>query len=94
MFLFEVHSKSLVENIFVDFVITDMPFAFCTREKVPWCEYSEDAKDGPTTCFLQSVSCRVGTYNSNRQYFLFYIEIKKHKRLEEVPIDTFSGVGM
>lgn len=33
----------------------DMPFAFCTREKYPWCEYAEDAKTGPTTVFLERV---------------------------------------
>lgn len=33
-----------------------MPFAFCTREKQPWCEFAEDAYDGPTTKFLQEVT--------------------------------------
>ena len=32
-----------------------MPFAFCTREKYPWCEFAESAEDGPTTKFLQEV---------------------------------------
>ncbi|KAF8773864.1 Beta-ureidopropionase like protein [Argiope bruennichi] len=26
-----------------------MPFAFCTREKHPWCEFAENAETGPTT---------------------------------------------
>ncbi|KAJ6643344.1 Beta-ureidopropionase, partial [Pseudolycoriella hygida] len=26
-----------------------MPFAFCTREKHPWCEFAEDAENGPST---------------------------------------------
>ncbi|CAD5123191.1 unnamed protein product [Dimorphilus gyrociliatus] len=30
-----------------------MPFAFCTREKYPWCEFAESAENGPSTCFLQ-----------------------------------------
>lgn len=30
-----------------------MPFAFCTREKHPWCEFAEDANTGPSTKFLQ-----------------------------------------
>lgn len=30
-----------------------MPFAFCTREKQPWCEFAESALDGPSTKFLQ-----------------------------------------
>lgn len=29
-----------------------MPFAFCTREKYPWCEFAEDAETGPATMFL------------------------------------------
>ncbi|TRY68465.1 hypothetical protein TCAL_06840 [Tigriopus californicus] len=29
-----------------------MPFAFCTREKSPWCEFAEDPYDGPSTLFL------------------------------------------
>lgn len=32
-----------------------MPFAFCTREKQPWCEYAEVAESGPTTIFLKEV---------------------------------------
>ncbi|XP_077279750.1 beta-ureidopropionase pyd3 [Temnothorax americanus] len=31
-----------------------MPFAFCTREKYPWCEFAEDAKTGVTTQFLSN----------------------------------------
>lgn len=34
----------------------DMPYAFCTREKTPWCEYAENAQFGPTTKLLQEVS--------------------------------------
>jgi len=30
-----------------------MPFAFCTREKHPWCEFAESAETGPTTDFLK-----------------------------------------
>ena len=32
-----------------------MPFAFCTREKFPWCEFAESAENGPTTAMLQEV---------------------------------------
>lgn len=35
-----------------------MPFAFCTREKQPWCEFAESAEDGPTTKFLQELAKR------------------------------------
>ncbi|KAK7072103.1 Beta-ureidopropionase, partial [Halocaridina rubra] len=30
-----------------------MPFAFCTREKQPWCEFAESAENGPTTQLCQ-----------------------------------------
>jgi len=37
-----------------------MPFAFCTREKEPWCEFAEGAETGRTTQLLQKVcSCAV-----------------------------------
>lgn len=36
-----------------------MPFAFCTKEKSHWCEYAENAKNGPTTMFLKEVSFRM-----------------------------------
>ncbi|XP_067015045.2 beta-ureidopropionase [Anabrus simplex] len=32
-----------------------MPFAFCTREKQPWCEFAESAESGPTTQFIQKL---------------------------------------
>lgn len=32
-----------------------MPFAFCTREKHPWCEFAEDAENGPTTKLCKEV---------------------------------------
>lgn len=33
-----------------------MPFAFCTREKVPWLEFAESAEEGPSTKFLQELA--------------------------------------
>ncbi|XP_043924760.1 beta-ureidopropionase isoform X1 [Protopterus annectens] len=33
-----------------------MPFAFCTREKLPWTEFAESAEDGPTTKFCQKLA--------------------------------------
>lgn len=36
---------------------TAMPFAFCTRERMPWCEFAECAYTGRTTKLCQSV-CR------------------------------------
>lgn len=35
-----------------------MPFAFATRERLPWTEYAESAEDGPTTRFLQQLARR------------------------------------
>lgn len=35
-----------------------MPFAFCTREKHPWCEFAESAENGPTTKFLQNLAAK------------------------------------
>nr|XP_021187718.2 uncharacterized protein LOC110374367 [Helicoverpa armigera] len=34
-----------------------MPFAFCTREKQPWCEFAE-AVDGPSTQFLKEFAIK------------------------------------
>lgn len=36
--------------------LPDMPFAFCTREKLPWTEFAESAEDGLTTRFCQKVT--------------------------------------
>ena len=33
-----------------------MPFAFCTREKQPWCEFAESAEHGPTTKLCEEVN--------------------------------------
>jgi beta-ureidopropionase len=38
-----------------------MPFAFCTRERLPWTEFAESAENGPTTKFLQEVARKNGT---------------------------------
>ncbi|XP_017774693.1 PREDICTED: beta-ureidopropionase [Nicrophorus vespilloides] len=43
-------------NVFCFQEAWNMPFAFCTREKYPWCEYAEAAEDGPTTVFLQQLA--------------------------------------
>ncbi|XP_026493269.1 beta-ureidopropionase-like [Vanessa tameamea] len=37
-----------------------MPFAFCTREKQPWCEFAESAIDGPSVQFLKEFSAKYG----------------------------------
>ncbi|EEC14098.1 beta-ureidopropionase, putative [Ixodes scapularis] len=33
-----------------------MPFAFCTREKTPWCEFAESAEHGPTVQLCQQMA--------------------------------------
>jgi len=35
-----------------------MPFAFCTREKMPWCEFAEDAENGPTTALCKELAAK------------------------------------
>lgn len=35
-----------------------MPFAFCTRERLPWTEFAESAETGPTTQFLKDYAKR------------------------------------
>ncbi|CAG9854587.1 unnamed protein product [Phyllotreta striolata] len=47
-------------NVFCFQEAWNMPFAFCTREKFPWCEYAEEAETGPTTEFLKKLA---GQYN-------------------------------
>ena len=37
-----------------------MPFAFCTREKHPWCEFAESAEDGPSSKFLSPLAKKFG----------------------------------
>ncbi|KAK9876068.1 hypothetical protein WA026_011178 [Henosepilachna vigintioctopunctata] len=39
-------------NIFCFQEAWNMPFAFCTKEKLPWTEFAEPAENGPTTLFL------------------------------------------
>ena len=41
-------------NCMICFLLA-MPFAFCTREKQPWCDFAESAANGYTTQFLQKV---------------------------------------
>ncbi|KAJ8934954.1 hypothetical protein NQ314_013084 [Rhamnusium bicolor] len=43
-------------NIFCFPETWNMPYAFCTREKTPWCEYAENAQFGPTTKMLQELA--------------------------------------
>ncbi|XGW12927.1 hypothetical protein V3C99_013517, partial [Haemonchus contortus] len=37
-----------------------MPFAFCTRERLPWTEFAESAEHGPTTKFLSQLAAKYG----------------------------------
>ncbi|XP_074594898.1 beta-ureidopropionase pyd3 [Brevipalpus obovatus] len=37
-----------------------MPFAFCTRERLPWTEFAESAETGPTTRLCQQLAARYG----------------------------------
>lgn len=54
-----IHAASLCNvNILCLQEAWHMPFAFCTREKQPWCEFAENAYDGPSTKFLQELAKR------------------------------------
>ncbi|GFG29062.1 hypothetical protein Cfor_02092 [Coptotermes formosanus] len=57
------------------------PFAFCTREKQPWCEFAETAEDGPTTQFVQKLS---------RQYNMVILSsiLERDENLEDVLWNT------
>lgn len=35
-----------------------MPFAFCTRERLPWTEFAESAETGPSTKFLSQLAAK------------------------------------
>uniref|UniRef100_A0A7E4UUN6 Beta-ureidopropionase n=1 Tax=Panagrellus redivivus TaxID=6233 RepID=A0A7E4UUN6_PANRE len=37
-----------------------MPFAFCTRERLPWTEFAEPAETGPSTNFLKKLAAKHG----------------------------------
>ncbi|ETN81479.1 hydrolase, carbon-nitrogen family [Necator americanus] len=37
-----------------------MPFAFCTRERLPWTEFAESAEHGPSTKFMCELAARHG----------------------------------
>lgn len=37
-----------------------MPFAFCTREKHPWCEFAESTENGPSIVFLKEIAAKYG----------------------------------
>ena len=51
-------SEAMSLDVILTFLLsTAMPFAFCTREKLPWTEFAESAEDGPTTKFCQEVGC-------------------------------------
>lgn len=53
-----------------------MPFAFCTREKHPWCEFAEDAENGPTTKLCKEVGrklCKELTNNNLTKFVIIQI---------------------
>ncbi|XP_066257850.1 beta-ureidopropionase isoform X2 [Euwallacea similis] len=52
-----IHTAAQLDvNVFCFQEAWNMPFAFCTREKYPWCEYAESAQYGSTTKFLQELA--------------------------------------
>lgn len=57
-----------------------MPFAFCTREKHPWCEFAEEADTGTTTLFLQDVNFRSNFVLDpnilHNEFFIYFVVSK------------------
>jgi len=54
-----IHAASLCDvNIVCLQEAWTMPFAFCTREKLPWTEFAESAYDGPSTQLLKQLAKR------------------------------------
>ena len=49
------HYLIFIQKLHYWLLILAMPFAFCTREKMPWCEFAESAEHGPTTRLMQEV---------------------------------------
>lgn len=39
-----------------------MPYAFCTRQKQPWCEFAEDAEFGCTTSLIKKLAKQYNMY--------------------------------
>ena len=37
-----------------------MPFAFCTRERLPWTEFAESAENGPSTKLMKQLAAKHG----------------------------------
>ena len=68
-----------------------MPFAFCTREKHPWCEFAESAEDGPSTKFLSPLAKKYGmvivspilvwTLKYENFFFLRYMNVVRDDNL-------------
>ncbi|VDO88689.1 unnamed protein product [Heligmosomoides polygyrus] len=63
----EIHRKAakMVEaaalagaNIICFHELWTMPFAFCTRERLPWTQFAESAEHGPTTKFLSQLAVK------------------------------------
>ncbi|XP_060064575.1 beta-ureidopropionase-like [Ylistrum balloti] len=54
-YIIEVAARSGVNVICMQEAWT-MPFAFCTREKHPWCDFAEPAENGATTKLLQELA--------------------------------------
>ncbi|KAK6738530.1 hypothetical protein RB195_020561 [Necator americanus] len=47
-------------NIICMHELWTMPFAFCTRERLPWTEFAESAEHGPSTKFLSQIAAKYG----------------------------------
>jgi beta-ureidopropionase len=67
------------------------PFAFCTREKQPWCELAESAEDGPTTQFVQKVGLVFIEYgNVKKKKFIIILQTSENYMLNNATVITLK----
>lgn len=102
-YLQQKRSFSTVRDQFVSFA-TDMPFGFCTRDMMPWCEFAEDCETGPSTTFVRQVCdgvraefCAfdlIATLNVHYSSWLSSIEWWSFRRFLSViaSMTTFYGI--
>ncbi|KHJ99650.1 hypothetical protein OESDEN_00367 [Oesophagostomum dentatum] len=46
-----------------------MPFAFCTRERLPWTEFAESSESGPTIKYMSEVCWYFSLFYAKSVYF-------------------------
>ena len=80
-----------------------MPFAFCTREKQPWCEFAESAEHGPTTklceevnsvnvCIFSGILCNHLCKKSQKQYDLHFYNLRNFQLARKYDMVIISPI--